>query len=119
MATWICYHPGIKNEYYTSGDSPEAAEAAMHALLQKNHGGLASGMLANCRTYEHCEAPEDPHAVAWVEGSSNTSTESPKLGKNRKHAEERLRQTHRIWNGQYVVSAALSKVPKWIVEQAD
>lgn len=43
------YHPGIENEYVF--DSWEEARET----LEKHHGGLASGMLANCREIEVLE----------------------------------------------------------------
>lgn len=106
-----CYHPGIRNEYRTTGDTPEAAEAAMRRLLQDRHGGLAPAMLANCRVARIIPEPDVPHAVAWVEGRDNARTHPPMLGRTRKEAEHRLRATHRVWNGQRVVSAALSRCP--------
>ena len=90
----------------------------MAALLEKHHGGRASGMLSNCRVYEIIPDPDEPHAVAWVAGSSNTSTHPPLYGRTQNEAAERLRQTQQIWNGQYIQTAALSRAPRWVLEWA-
>ena len=57
--------------------------------------------------------------MAWVEGSSNTSTHPPLYGRTQKEAAERLHQTQQIWNGQYIQTASLSRAPGWVLEWAD
>ena len=91
----------------------------MRGLLEEKHGGRASGMLANCRVYEIIPDPDQPHAVAWVAGSSNTMTHPPLYGRTQNEAAERLRQTQQIWNGQYIQTAPLSRAPRWVLELAD
>ena len=119
MAEYECFHPGIRNEYRTGGATEDEAWQAMAAVLEKHHGGLAGGMLSNCRVYKIIPDPDEPHAVAWVEGSSNTSTHPPLYGRTQKEAAERLHQTQQIWNGQYIQTASLSRAPGWVLEWAD
>ena len=46
------YHPGIQNIYWTSGSTASEAWEKMRNMLERHHGGLAYGMLANCATFE-------------------------------------------------------------------
>lgn len=49
---YACIHPGINNEYIFRAETAEEAEQKMLEHLESRHGGLASGMLANCRVVE-------------------------------------------------------------------
>lgn len=68
MASVAVIHPGFNNRYITKADSSEEAWAEMRQTLEKNHGGLASGMLANCYEVE-VRTPDAPCAGRVYNGT--------------------------------------------------
>lgn len=50
------FHDGFNNRYMTEGETPTEAWDEMRSLLERNHGGLATGMIVNCREFEDKES---------------------------------------------------------------